>query len=224
MFTLVLWRLTFEALNVLKLLGFRGPKTRYFAFGANMDPAVMKRRAMTVLAGRTAVAQGYALKFTHEVPFEGMGMASIEPSPAETVRGMVYTLYKIDEWIMDCYESHRFLNRYAKVWLTLEGERCFCYRTNRHREGLKPSQAYLTKIVTGYKTYFPQETELIARLESLESLPEMRPAHPPRMFIVDYAKYGQWLRPWREKYDELCVKAFTKLIFRPSLVDKWLPK
>ena len=224
MFTLVLWRLTFETLNFLKLLGFHGPKTRYFAFGANMDPAVMKRRAMTVLAARPAVAHGYTLKFNHEVPFVGVGMASIEPSPGDNMRGMVYTLNKIDEWIMDCYESHRFLNRYRKVWLEIGGDKCFCYRTNRAREELKPSRIYLTKIVTGYRTYFPEEQALIARLESLESLPEMKPASPPRMLILNYDRFGKACRPLLVQYDSYCVKLFTKLIFRPSLVDRWLPK
>lgn len=217
-----MWRTTFELLNLMKLLGFKGPTAHYFAFGANLDPEVMKRRAMKILAAEPATAQGYALKFNHEVPFRGVGMASMEVVAGESIRGIIYTVSKVDEWIMDCYESTTFLHRYEKLLLTVSGKPCFGYRTRRPLNGLLPSKAYLAKIITGYRANFPEERQFIKKLEAMNSVPDMVTAYPPRFLFTDYEKFGKALRPLLERYDAVCVKVFVKLIFRPSVFHRWL--
>src|SRR4051794_33241290 len=105
MIQIFFWRLIFELLNLIKALGWRGRDRHYFAYGANLDPEVMKLRGMTVKASELARVPDFTLKFTHEIPFIGIGMASIEESSGSNVHGLVHTIPKVDEWIMDCHEG-----------------------------------------------------------------------------------------------------------------------
>jgi hypothetical protein len=217
MIRIFLWRLIFESLSLLKLFGFKGRESHYFAFGGNLDPEVMKKRGMTVLASEPARLDGYILRFNHEVPFEGVGMASIEESGNSFVYGIIYSISKIDEWIMDCYESHIIFNRYRKGRLQINGKDCFFYFSGRRMEGLLPTKAYLSKLITGYKLILGEDSEFVKQLESSPAITEMVPKKPPRFLITNYEIFGKALRPVLEKYDSVCVRIFMYFIFRPSI-------
>ncbi len=222
MLRIFLWRLTFEVLHLFKALGFRGPNVSYFAYGGNLDPEVMKNRGMSIKASLPATLSGFVFKFNHEVPFIGVGMASIEKSSERSVYGVLYTLPKIDEWIMDCYESCTVLGRYRKGAVEVAGKNCFYYYSGRPSEGLLPFRNYLQKIINGYKKILPADSDFIQQLENRPTVPVMVPKSPPRFLITNYNKFGGFLRPVLEKYDGLCVKVFVYYVFRPSLFRRWI--
>jgi hypothetical protein len=218
---ILLWRLTLEFLNFLKLLGVHGRDCFYFAYGANLNSEVMENRGMTVKASMVAKVPNFRLLFNHDVPFIGIGMASIESFPGSEVYGLVYTITKVDEWIMDCYEACLFFHRYRKATLTIENKKCFYYYTAIPNPNLLPSAAYLTKIINGYKKMFEGDSPFIARLENHASLPEMIPRKPPKFLITNYDRGGVFLRSPLEAYDSWCVKVFVYFLFKPSIFKKW---
>ncbi len=217
MLKIAFWRLTFEVLHFFKLLGFRGSETSYFAYGGNLDPQVLKNRGIRPTHTSPETAKDFVLRFNHDVPFVGIGMASIEKQEGSSVHGIVYQLSKVDEWILDCYEAHLFFSRYRKAHLVLNGKKCFYYYSGRTGNELLPSKAYLQKLVNGYKTFLPSDSPFISQLESHPSLPQMIPRKPPRFLFSDYAKFGRFLRPLIEMYDQACVRVFVFFIFRPAL-------
>lgn len=217
----MLWRLTFETLCGLRELGFKGRSRFYFAYGANLDPEVMKHRGMRILSALPSKLPGYRLRFTHPIPFRGVGMASVEADAQSCVHGIVYTIPQIDEWIMDCCESRLFLKRHRKLHASVGGAVCFFYQTTRPTEGLLPSTLYLQKLTNGYKKMFDPGSPYLEALQNHPSHPTMVPTSPPDFLIRDYEKWGKVFKPILEIYDRLCMKVFISLIFRRSVVS-WI--
>jgi hypothetical protein len=217
MLRIACWRLTFETLHLLKLFGLRGPKVHYFAYGGNLDPAVLKARGITATGAIPACANNYVLRFNHDVPFIGVGMASIETQSGSSVHGMLYSISKVDEWVLDCLEGHLIFKRYRKGKLELSGKRCFFYYSGRTNENLLPSKAYLQKLANGYRILLGSDSPVVAALEKHPFVLEMIPRNPPYFLFSHYGKWGRLLRPFLEAYDRACVKVYVFFIFRPSL-------
>lgn len=225
MIRFLIWRSFFEALCLLKLIGFRGRDAHYFAYGGNLDPQVMRRRAMLVRKKAVVRLPGYGLRFNHAVPFEGVGMASIEPADGESVPGLLYTLPLIDAWIMSCYEGDFVLHRYRRETATIEGVNCFFYVSNRRKEGLVPAQAYLAKVIAGYEGIMADPNDpLWLRLKRQSSISELKPLFPPAFLFTRYDALGSWFKPILVHYDRACVGVFLRFVFRPSIFDRWLQR
>jgi hypothetical protein len=220
MLRILLWRFTFEAFNFLKVLGVRGPDTYYFAYGANLDPAVMKNRGMSIKNAETIRLPNFVLKFNHHVPFNGVGMASIESESGNSVHGILYTLPRIDERIMDCCETVLVLRWYQKRHLRLGDRLCFYYQSAIPQPNLLPAKAYLQKLVNGYRKMFPSDSDFISQLEKHPSVPEMVPSNPPHFLVDRYEFFGKALRPMLEAYDRGCMKLFIFFVYRPSVFNR----
>ena len=221
MLRLGLWRALYHALCLLKRLGFRGGRVRYFAYGANLDPAVLARRTIVPLARNEAALPDHRLAFNHSVPFRGAAMASVDPAPGESVPGVIYELWRIDALRLDCLESRFLLGRYGKEAFR-HGKLgpVFFYRSRRRVEGLAPSRAYLDKILAGYGTMTTVSADFKEKLARTMTLPGFEPKHPPEFLLRNYDILGKWGRKWLVAYDERCVARFSAWIFKPSRFEK----
>ena len=54
-----------------------------FAFGANLDPAVLARRRVRPLAQTDFLLRDHALRFNQAGPYKGFGFASVAHAPGE---------------------------------------------------------------------------------------------------------------------------------------------
>src|SRR5690606_36396078 len=104
MYRLALWRLGCEIVNLVRLVTHGKRTVQYFAFGANLDPQVLKARRISPLSEKPFVLKDHELSFCHPGPFEGMGFASIEPKGGNCVYGKLHELGIVDALRMDFYE------------------------------------------------------------------------------------------------------------------------
>lgn len=224
MLTVIIWRLWFEFLCLLKVLGVRGKVTYYFAFGANLDPEVLKKRKIEVFNRKFIWLENFEVKFNHETPFEDCGFASIEKSDGKRVPGVILTIPKIDALRMDCFEACFMFKRYRKAYVKIDSQNVFYYYSGRPIEGLKPTKIYLEKILRGYNLILKPDSSFISKLKQTESIPEMKVKYPPRFLIINYNLLGVYMKPILEKYDYLCMKFFIFFIFKNSIFQRFLPQ
>lgn len=220
---ITLWRISFEIFSFLKMLGLKGGRSFYFAFGGNMDPAVLKKRRIWVYSKKFAWLEDFEVKFNHEIPFEGCGFASIEESQNQIVPGVILEIPKIDELRMDCFEGCFLLQRYRKGKTKISGTEIFYYYSGRPVEGLKPTTEYLRKILNGYELLLGADSPFIQKLKQMDSIPEMKTKDPPQFLITDYDRLGIIGSRFLKWYDKVCMRYFIFFIFRPSVFQRWLP-
>jgi hypothetical protein len=223
MLRILIWRFCFEWLSFLKLCGFKGKHSFYFAFGGNLDPAVLERRRISVFSTEFVYLPNHEINFNHEIPFEGVGFASIEFKESAEVPGVLLEIGRIDEWRMDCFEACLIFGRYRKGRTHIGHKSIFYYFTGRPLSGLKPTTEYLNKILTGYRTFLRDDSPFLKGLAARDTIPKMVPKRPPRFLITDYDRFGPAARPLLEWYDTKCTQLFVFFIFRPSIFQRWLP-
>ena len=152
MIRILLWRILFDTLNLIKsLFSWTFGTEYYFAFGANLDPKVFEgRRKITVLEKKPFELNDFQLTFSHPAHlWDGMGYASIKPAPGHTVYGFLYKISRLDGLRLDCYESCAFLNKYKRRIIESDGNRFYTYQTTQPEENLVPSKTYVNKILAG---------------------------------------------------------------------------
>ena len=66
---------------------------RYWAYGANLSPAVLARRRLRPLAASPAVLHDHRLLFNHRT-----GFANVEPAGGRSAHGVLYELSDAD-WL-----------------------------------------------------------------------------------------------------------------------------
>ena len=223
MISITFWRIWFEFLSLLKLIGIRGPTIYYFAFGANMSPSVLKKRRMSVYQRTFTWLDDFEIAFIHEVPFEKCGFASIFPKKGSTIPGTILKIPKIDELRMDCLEGCFLLQRHKKGWTNVNGLPVYYYYSNRPLNGLMPTQTYIDKMIDGYQAYLSPEHFFIQRLKNTEMLTQMKPKRPPRFLLTHYNALGPLFKYFLIAYDKWCMKYYAFLIWRPSVFQYWLP-
>ncbi len=117
----------------------------YFAFGANMSSAVLRRRGIEVLCREPARVRGYRLVFDLAgLPWVEPAFASIVHDPEHEVFGVLYQLAPEQLRRIDSYEGRG----YSLIEVDVEGERSGTrrsrtYQTRRPAPGLRPSRRYL---------------------------------------------------------------------------------
>lgn len=224
MFKIILWRLTYELLSLLKIAGVRGPSRFYFAFGANLNPEVLRKRRIDVLSSRLVQLENFRLRFNHDVPFRKVGFASIEAYEGARVLGLLYEVPWIDEMRMDYFESNLFLKRYLKQKCVIDGEASFFYSTGRSKGHGRPLREYRDKVLKAYSLYFDPETPEIKKLKHIECVAEPKDRWPVSFLISKYDCCGYFLRHQLMEYDALCFRLFKFFIFRDSLFQKYIPQ
>lgn len=185
-------------LDVLKGLGVRGRPVAHFAYGANLDPAVMERRRIPVRSRRASELPGYRLTFESAAPHQGAGFASVTEAPGERVLGAILEIDRIDAMRLHCFEQHYVLRKHVLGW----HQGAFYYRARRPWAGLLPTRGYRDKILRGLDGLgLAQAPEALA-LRGLRPLDD-----PPRRWdlhlAVDrYDALGPAARPLLRAYDQ----------------------
>jgi hypothetical protein len=123
----------------------------YFAFGANMSSAVLRRRGIEVLSREPARLRGYRLVF------DLAGFRWVEPAFASVVRdpehdvyGVLYRLAPDQLERVDSYEGRG----YSFIEVEVEGARSGITRSRTYQSrwptpGLRPSRRYLRVLCRG---------------------------------------------------------------------------
>jgi len=123
----------------------------HFAYGSNMNRAQMLSRAGKILEEHNASLPNFEVRFNKKVR-GGTAGANIQPSPGNTVHGV---LYKIEEGAMrslDRYEGVPDHYRRIEVQVTPEGGPpvpAQIYIASKVEKGLRPSAPYLQAMLDG---------------------------------------------------------------------------
>lgn len=127
----------------------------YFAYGTNLNPAVLAKKKVGFRSRQKATLRDYRLRFNkrslRELLPDNIGFANIEPAPRERVEGALYEIDDDLESVLDRVE--RCPTQYLRVTLQVETEAgphsCFAYRARPEftSEELIPSRNYINHIL-----------------------------------------------------------------------------
>jgi len=167
----------------------KAPSLYYFAYGANLDANRFKKYRMNYEAVGVARVPDYALTFTFPCEYLGKGYADIAAEPGGTVWGFVYKLDWVSFFLLDVMEWAAF-NQYRRIpveAILQDGTRLVveAYQARYPREGLAPSQLYLTNIVKssvlhGFPDDYRARLEKVVPGEKFELDPSFSFLHPPK--------------------------------------------
>jgi gamma-glutamylcyclotransferase (GGCT)/AIG2-like uncharacterized protein YtfP len=149
---------------------------KYFAYGSNCNPAVMKRKGVDFTSRQRAVLRGFRLLFNKKamrssLP-EGIGFANINEDADGTVEGILYEIDDDDLERLD--ESERYPDHYDRIDVTVESDsglhRCCTYRAQPDKvcAGLKPSRNYLNHILAAGDFLSRQYHEALDKSQAYE--------------------------------------------------------
>jgi gamma-glutamylcyclotransferase (GGCT)/AIG2-like uncharacterized protein YtfP len=134
---------------------------RYFAYGSNCDPAVMKKKRVDFSSSQRAVLPGYRLLFNKKAMREklpaGLGYANINREPTGRVEGVLYEI--VDDHLARLDASERYPHHYTRIEVTVQTKnapvRCTSYQAQPDRiaSGLRPSRDYLSHLLAA-KDFF----------------------------------------------------------------------
>jgi gamma-glutamylcyclotransferase (GGCT)/AIG2-like uncharacterized protein YtfP len=149
---------------------------KYFAYGSNCNPAVMKRKGVSYTSRQRAVLRGFRLLFNKQAMRAslptGIGFANINEHANGTVEGILYEIADQDLGRLD--ESERYPDHYDRIDVTVEAdtghERCFTYRAQPDKvcAGLKPSRNYLNHILAAGDFLSSQYYEALDKSQAYE--------------------------------------------------------
>ncbi|MHC4990154.1 MAG: gamma-glutamylcyclotransferase family protein [Planctomycetota bacterium] len=128
---------------------------KYFAYGSNCNPAVMRQKDVGYRARASASLRGYRLRFNKKalralLP-SGIGFANINEHPGEAVEGILYDIEGEHLERLDASERHP--RHYARIEVTVDTRQgpqpCFAYqaRPDKIAHGLRPTRDYLDHIL-----------------------------------------------------------------------------
>jgi len=209
------WWLRFEFCNFRRLLGRGSGRVQYFAFGANLSPAIMRQRRIQPLDARYFRLEDYALCFDHPASREDCSYASAAPVAGETLYGVLYTLSERDAARMDCYEMVPVVGRYRRTWVEQDGERLYFYQTNRSTPNLKPTAEYLGFIVDGLALHPDVDDDYRRQLSQTETA---EPGGYVDSYLGERPRRGpRWLQSCSSLYRKAATCVFLNLVYRLSL-------
>ena len=123
----------------------------YFAYGANMDPEILRERGVepnVVCAGKVRPVR---LVF-HKPGDDGTGKADLQDHRGSTVEGIIYDVPEASLASLDVYEGVE-RGHYRRQLIRVQTSRgeldCHAYRAAKFKSGLKPSRAYLDALIRG---------------------------------------------------------------------------
>lgn len=145
----------------------------YFAYGSNMNPARLTDRGITPLNIQAAVADNVRLLFNKAAWRKpGVGYATIEPAPGETVEGILYDLTAEAIALLDGYEGYPKHYRRETLRVRLADNIpveaiAYIAQPDKIEAGLKPTADYLSHLLAGEACLSPA---YMARLRQTETL------------------------------------------------------
>jgi cation transport regulator ChaC len=143
----------------------------YFAYGSNLDPGTfLGRRRMQPLEARVGRLEGFELRFDLPVGPGERGVANVAPLAGADVWGVVYRLTHPDADRLDGTEGVQH-GAYARLTVSVQDlagrvVNAFTYRSERGREGRKPSRRYLGLLLAGARHHGLPD-DWVARLRAL---------------------------------------------------------
>ena len=158
----------------------------------------------------------HKLEFTLQGLFKGSGFASTSESEENSVFGKIYTLSKVNCMRMHYFEASLFLNKYRRVKKSVDHRNFYFYQTTQAQEGLLPTKKYLASLLSCYEQYAPEAQVFIEKLKNWPTLEKEIPADGIHLFVPNYQLFGKPLEPILRWYDNLCVKIFLNLIWKPG--------
>jgi gamma-glutamylcyclotransferase (GGCT)/AIG2-like uncharacterized protein YtfP len=191
----------------------------YFAFGANLDPEVLKGRKIVPLSAQDFSLRDYQLHFTQAGPYVGMGFASIVNSPGSTTYGKLYQLDQLDMHRMDYFEAVPFMHRHKKKFTEQDGQLLYFYQATNPVAGLSPSKEYLQKILTGLSTFKNIPSDYLEKLRLTPTVATNHYADNHQMFLQPCG----WLpEAWRCRLDQLLIRFYVNVLRRYSITERWI--
>ena len=128
---------------------------KYFAYGANCNPAIMEKKGVEYGSRRRAVLHGYRLLFNKRALRESLpdtiGFANINEDPDGSVEGILYEI--VDQHLPRLDDSERYPDHYDRITVHVEtdnaSEQCSAYQAQPDKvaPGLIPSRNYLNHIL-----------------------------------------------------------------------------
>jgi hypothetical protein len=162
---------------------------RYAAYGSNLHPLRLRKRAPSARFLAATTIPGWSLEF-HKRGRDGSGKCNIVA--AET--SVLFALFDIDANDRPKLDAAEGLNLgYEEITMdTGNFGRCFCYvASNTHIDDeLKPFSWYKELVIAGLE-YHQASTKYLQRVQSIEHIPDDNEArHRENMAIVAEARNG----------------------------------
>ena len=152
------------------------PAMKYFAYGSNCNPAVMKRKGVSFTSRRRAVLRGFRLLFNKKAMRGNLpgdiGFANISEDADGSVEGILYEI--IDDDLEPLDRSERYPDHYDRIDVSVETDaghhRCCAYRAQPDKvcAGLKPSRNYLNHILAAGDFLSRQYHEALDKSQAYE--------------------------------------------------------
>lgn len=147
---------------------------KYFAYGSNMDPDRMRERGVNFLKREHAILEGWRLKFNKIYSRNDTeGYANIEKDTESAVEGILYEIRDSDIKKLDRYEVYP--NHYERLRVSVklgDGKEVeaitYIAKSDKVREGLKPSKEYLSYLIKGCDLLSEEYCERLKRWETLD--------------------------------------------------------
>lgn len=146
----------------------------YFAFGTNMNPQVMARKALVFTARGPATLKGYRLCFNKTNARDSLpasvGFANLVPAPDQQVEGVLYALP--DAFLERLDRVERCPEHYERIRVTVEtpsgSKSAETYRALPQwtTDGLVPSRNYINHILSAGDLLSPNYLSALQRLET----------------------------------------------------------
>lgn len=156
-------------------------RSLYFAYGANLNPEIMKRRCPDSSFMAVAYSCDYILKFTKCLKRDkswgkGSWVADMALSLNDKVWGAIYKVSEKDLENLDKSEGVRFPTGYKRVkqLVIVEKSNPLCvdvwtYLVNKKQGEGRPSKLYMAAILEGAREHQLPE-DYIKFLESIETM------------------------------------------------------
>ncbi len=149
---------------------------KYFAYGSNCNPSVMKRKGVRFTSRQRAVLRGYRLLFNKRAMRSSLpddiGFANINEDADGIVEGILYEI--VDDDLERLDETERYPEHYDRMDVTVDSEagqqRCCTYQAQPDKvsAGLKPSRNYLNHILAASDFLSRQYYEALDKAQTYE--------------------------------------------------------
>ena len=128
----------------------------YFAYGSNMHPGQMQNRCPGCICIAAARLRDHRVAFTRPwAAWGGGGVADIQPSPGNTVEGVVWNITEAHRRTLDEYEEYP--NAYTRkdvVVETFDGRTLTAFAYVARPAGThQPRRRYLRQLVEGARAH-----------------------------------------------------------------------
>jgi hypothetical protein len=206
MLRILIWRLGYDFCNLRGAVSSKKKKIWYFAYGANVDAAVMRRRGISVYASTVVGLPNFELRFDHPGPWEGMGYASIHPCRGSFVWGKAYLIAHTDLARLDYDELVPFFRRYVRIQVPHDGRELHLYRSNVSVEGLRPTDEYVDCLLRGLAGKSAVPRSYIALLRNVPRVGVKRPSRNSCYFVKRMKQYPPSVQAAAALYERIAVR------------------